>query len=114
MAQISPVLRTTDRGLMHWCPGCEAAHVIYTILGANNGPIWMFDSNVTKPTFSPSVRHRWGRFFDPNFKEESPDESGQCHYFIRAGNIEFCGDCTHGLAGQTVALPELPEHLRDA
>jgi len=32
-----------------------------------------------------------------------------CHSFIRDGKIQFLGDCTHALAGQTVDLPELPE-----
>jgi hypothetical protein len=31
-----------------------------------------------------------------------------CHYFIRAGKIEFCGDSPHNLAGQTVDLPDWP------
>lgn len=32
-----------------------------------------------------------------------------CHSFVRAGKIEFLGDCTHALAGQTVALPDWPD-----
>jgi hypothetical protein len=27
--------------------------------------------------------------------------------------IEFLGDCTHSLAGQTVPLPEMPEWFAD-
>ena len=32
-----------------------------------------------------------------------------CHTFIRAGQIEFLGDCTHALKGQTIPLPPLPD-----
>ena len=31
----------------------------------------------------------------------------RCHSFIKDGQIQFLGDCTHSLAGQTVALPNL-------
>lgn len=37
------------------------------------------------------------------------DVQSRCHTFIRAGKIEFLGDCTHALAGQTVALPDWPD-----
>jgi hypothetical protein len=53
-------------------------------------------------------RHFCGR--DP--KPMGPDDTGGrktlCHYFIRDGKIEFCGDCPHELAGQTVPLPDVP------
>ena len=52
---------------------------------------WAFNGNLESPTFSPSVKHSW-----PSGK--------QCHYFINDGRIDFCGDSTHALAGQTVPL----------
>jgi len=36
-----------------------------------------------------------------------------CHYFLKGGMLQFLGDCTHTLAGQTVPLPELAPHVRD-
>lgn len=36
MAKLSPKLRSTTNGIMHWCPGCQCAHVIPT----NPGPPW--------------------------------------------------------------------------
>jgi hypothetical protein len=74
---------------------------------------WTFDGNLEAPTFSPSVNNTWGKFVDPNYVEEDPSESGRCHYFIRDGQIQFCGDCTHSLSGQTVPLPDLPEGYTD-
>jgi hypothetical protein len=56
---------------------------------------WTFDGNLEEPTFAPSVRVSWG------------GTPRVCHYFIRAGRIEFCVDSTHALAGKTVALPRL-------
>ncbi len=62
----------------------------------HTGARWSWDGNVESPTFSPSVHI-----------------VGQCHYFIRAGMIEFCGDSKHPLAGQTVPLPAIPDDDRE-
>lgn len=48
------------------------------------------------------------------WNKDHPDDPtkfkcGVCHSFVRAGRIEFLGDCTHALAGQTVPLPPWPE-----
>lgn len=99
-------------GYCHWCPGCDEAHAINTDAPNSVGAKWSFDGNVDKPTFSPSV----------NIKTNTPDMGAKyqpnactsvCHYFVKAGEIQFLGDCTHALAGQTVPLPPLPEHLQD-
>lgn len=71
-----------------------------------NGARWSFDGNADAPTFAPSINITIGP--DPD-----TGETERCHYFIRAGQIEFCGDSTHALAGQTVPLPDLPEDYRD-
>lgn len=89
---LSSKLRASGEGrVMHWCPGCEQAHMIYTQEPNHLGAKWSFDGNVESPTFSPSI-----------------NIIGRCHYFIRAGLIEFCSDSKHALAGQTVALPNWP------
>ena len=84
--------------LWWWCPGCDDAHRIIT-------PRWSWNRSSEAPTFSPSVlcTATWG------------DEFGgdrRCHCFVRDGKIQFLGDCTHRLAGQTVEMVELPEWLR--
>ena len=33
------------------------------------------------------------------------------HYFVRDGRIEYLPDCTHAMAGQTVAMTDLPDWL---
>lgn len=84
----------------HWCPGCRWMHWIAVEHPFPNGHRWTFDGNVAAPTFSPSVHIRMGR--------GSSGTDRVCHYFIRAGRIEFCGDSTHELAGQTIDLPDIP------
>lgn len=84
----------------HWCPACKSMHDFAVEAPFRNGPRWSFDGNAEAPTFSPSMNISVG-----------PTSSGRvfrCHYFLRSGSIEFLGDCTHELAGQTVALPDIP------
>jgi len=40
---------------------------------------------------------------------EPGDPPEHCHSFIRDGQIEFCSDSTHELAGKTVRLLEWTE-----
>jgi hypothetical protein len=46
------------------------------------------------------VTYEWGK----------DGEGGKdvCHSFVRDGQIQFLGDCTHALKGQTVERPEWP------
>lgn len=30
-----------------------------------------------------------------------------CHFFIKEGNIIYCGDCTHEFKGKTLELSEI-------
>lgn len=69
---------------MFWCPGCDQAHWIDSR--------WTFDGDLERPTFHPSVLVYGVK---------------RCHSFIRAGNIQFLADCSHELAGSTVALPDI-------
>lgn len=78
------------------CPGCDNYHVVRA------DGTWTFNEDFEQPTLSPSVlitetKTTDGRLVIP-----------RCHSFIRDGRIEFLGDCSHALAGQTVELPELP------
>lgn len=83
-----------------WCPGCEEDHQIDT-------SHWEFDGNFEKPTFSPSYL-TWmdpKPDVDPAYDPDGKYRKGfRCHSFIKSGMIQFLDDCTHHLAGQTVAL----------
>ena len=88
----------------HFCPGCNDMHNIATEKPFHNGARWSFTGPYEKPTFSPSINIKVG-----------PTPKGEmiiCHYFLRAGELEFLNDCTHKLKGKKVPLPKIPEkHL---
>ncbi len=109
------VLRTMGEGLVgFWCPGCQELHMINT--DASERPAWSFDGNYEAPTFAPSINVTGVRRLTDD--EHARIMAGEriaptprvCHSFVRGGHIEFLSDCTHALAGQTVALasPEPP------
>ena len=84
-------VRYENQYYIHFCLGCNEEHLIPHFDGR---PHWDFNGNFDLPTFSPSIKHSF-------------HDKGCCHYFIRNGQIEYCGDCDHNLAGKTVLLPEL-------
>lgn len=89
------------QGVKHvWyhCPGCKHLHGV-------PAERWHWNGSEDSPTLSPSVRH-----FTP--AGEHGPEVTHCHYFVRDGRIEFCGDCKHEFAGKTVELQE-PTNVPD-
>lgn len=118
MGQVSAKLRSVGKdngygvgGYAHWCPGCEEMHA-FAVDGYNSsGAKWSFDGDVDRPTFSPSMNIRVNAPDHPHYQPDAG--SSVCHYFLKAGRLEFLGDSTHSLAGLTVDLPDLPEGLRD-
>ncbi|GGF38066.1 hypothetical protein GCM10011321_31270 [Youhaiella tibetensis] len=125
MAALSKKLRSLDGGrVAFWCPGCREAHQI-TVVDApsRQGPVWGYNGNPDAPTFTPSVLVRGvrieggdeelDRILDtcklPEDRERMLADkriNTVCHSFVTDGRIQFLGDCTHALAGQTVDLPE--------
>ncbi|QDZ10502.1 DUF6527 family protein [Devosia ginsengisoli] len=125
MIALSPLLRTDEAGrVMFWCPGCDEEHVIRVRGGS--GPGWGYNGVPDAPTFTPSVLFRSVRFKggDEEFDRildtyKFPEERERmladkriawtCHSFVTDGRIQFLGDCSHALAGQTIPLPPFPE-----
>lgn len=112
------VLRTCANGsVLFRCPGCEHLHAV-RIVPDGNKPCWGFNGNYERSTFTPSVLvtsgHHvpgYGRGPGPycQFGCDDPEDGNPgccsiCHSFVRDGQIQFLGDCTHHLANQTVAL----------
>jgi hypothetical protein len=78
-----------EKRALFYCPGCQTLHQ-YRIAG-KRGPVWEFNGDLQKPTFSPSLKmERDGK---------------TCHLFLKDGKIEYCHDCSHSLAGQIVDCP---------
>lgn len=104
--------------LLFCCPGCDMPH------GPRIGPMepnWEWNGDMNAPTFSPSIkvtydhmsaegRGRCAEFHlqhgrQPTRDEVPYDQHDICHSFVKDGVIEFLGDCTHALRGQTVPIP---------
>lgn len=89
--------RDTNGVLLFDCPGCGFLHAIYPDgCVADNKARWTWNGDLERPTLTPSLLVTWPQ----NGVEQ------RCHSFIRDGRIEFCGDSTHGKAGQTLDIPD--------
>jgi hypothetical protein len=103
--------------ILFWCPGCGTHHQC-TVGGVS--AVWQWNESLERPTLSPSVLVRTGHYWPAHkgdcwcdYNRNHPDapapfECTVCHSFVTDGRIQFLGDCTHKLAGQTVDLPEVP------
>lgn len=122
MSALSAKLRSLQGDqLQFWCPGCNTTHVV----SVGGGESWQWNGDAERPTFTPSVLvrsgHHSGRYngqgcwcsynADKIARGEEPSgfKCEVCHSFITDGRIQFLGDCTHALAGQTVELPDWTE-----
>ena len=91
---------------MFWCPGCKTSHGMG--VGEGPGPRWGFNFNPDAPTFTPSIMVTYPAVPDAEEGFEEWRTARICHSFVTDGPIQFLGDCTHELAGQTVDLPDFP------
>ena len=60
---------------------------------------WSWNGDIDKPTLRPSIKTTM------EFGGSKPDMI--CHSWVNDGQVQFLGDCTHSLAGQTVDLLEI-------
>lgn len=104
-----------DGSLWFFCRSCDAPHSLN--VGAGTGPRWGYNSNAEAPTFTPSVLVQHDQWEPPATTLDIAEKirigeikqtkvAKVCHSFVTDGRIQYLGDCTHGLAGQTVDLPE--------
>lgn len=119
MSALSAKLRSAEGGrLLFRCPGCNELHQVS--VGDGDGPRWGYNGNPEAPTFTPSILVRSGHYVPGHengpcwctYAKEHPEEDdgfkcSVCHSFVTDGRIQFLGDCTHALAGQTVELPDI-------
>ena len=95
---ISRVLgQASDGSLLFFCNGCDLPHSMN--VGTGPGPRWGYNGNAEAPTFTPSVLSSYAMHGKPVV----------CHSFVTDDRIQYLGDCTHSLAGQTVDLPNWEE-----
>lgn len=82
------------------CPACGYGHLFRTVAGKNGEPVWTFNGDRDKPTFSPSMLvNSRAHVANPN--------AILCHSFVQDGKFQFLGDCSHSMAGQTVEIAEV-------
>jgi hypothetical protein len=93
------------------CPGCGLSHSFRTESPTRGLPMWTFNGDVERPTFSPSILVQWGKPQKTAEGERLPNIDMRCHSYVREGRIEFLSDCSHHLAGKTVDLPEPTDWL---
>lgn len=98
-------------GIMLWCPGCQyeddgrmvgGAHMLPVSGDGNKRPTWAWNGDLVNVTLEPSILTRTSRGGQADFV---------CHSFLRNGQWQFLGDCTHHLANQTVPMLPLPDWL---
>jgi hypothetical protein len=104
-----------------YCPGCKCDHGVWIQKTEKNNSVWLFNGDMNNPTFSPSILIRSVAWPDRPEKDDQGNyilgDDGRikgakdvvCHSFVRDGKIEFLGDCTHELKGQTVILEDVEE-----
>lgn len=77
-----------------FCPACNTIHLF--------DDRWTFNNNYDKPTFNPSMLVK------------TPQQNKRdrvCHSFVRDGQIQYLGDCTHDMSNKTVDLPEITDEM---
>lgn len=82
----------------------------------DNEKQYYFDCSGCKMSHSVRVRGPQPRWEVSGFEEDAPTVSPsvlvtapglRCHSFIKNGEIQFLGDCTHGLKNKTVVLEDV-------
>ncbi len=102
----SQIRKVKDHGveyeaLAFVCPGCldmgggSGLHLL-PVNSSIKSPSWDWDGDLVHPTLNPSILTGKG-------------SKNICHSFLRNGVFEFLSDCSHGLVGQRVEIPDLPD-----
>ena len=91
------------------CPACAATKAtfkdghVYDMPGQHSVPVrphapkgWGFNGDLERPTLMPSLKVTYGE-----------DSDYICHFHVRNGQIQYCGDSTHALAGKTIPMEDI-------
>ena len=62
-------------------------------------PVWGWNQDMENPTFTPSI------LVNGNVEFVNPT-APRCHTFVTDGWIDYLTDCTHGMKGTKVRLPD--------
>jgi hypothetical protein len=75
-------------GHLIYCPACKRSHLF--------GTEWKFNDDFDEPTFNPSL----------NIEAEGGRGPRRCHFFVRDGIIDYCGDSTHAFRGKAIYMED--------
>jgi len=81
-----------------FCKGCKHEHV-YQTEKSGKEMAWQFNEDLNNPTFTPSLLNTCPNHPDPKQR--------LCHLYVTNGWIQYLGDCSHDLAGQTIEMEEI-------
>lgn len=81
------------------CPACKGPHEVPVNQVKETPREWLWNGSLEKPTLHPSLRVRSSGVSPDGKKAEHI-----CHFHVRDGKIEFCGDSTHELKNQAIEL----------
>jgi hypothetical protein len=70
-------------------------------------PRWNFNGSFDSPTFTPSINETCNDPGHPSYQPQA--QTSRCHFVVTNGQITYCGDCLHSLAGQTMPLEDFSE-----
>lgn len=84
---------------------------------------WQWNGSVDEPTLQPSVLFQSGHYAPGHhgdkcwctYNKEHPEQASdgficvRCHSYVTDGKIQFLGDCSHSLVGQTVEIPQMED-----
>jgi hypothetical protein len=87
----------TEETLIFWCPGCKMTHPYRVRTPNGRRPSWNFNGDGNRPTFTPSLL------------VYNCTPTGNCHLLVTEGQIAYCNDSAHDLAGKTVAMVPINE-----
>lgn len=92
--------KVSDSGcVLFECPGCGCLHAVAVKEPNIMNARWTWNDSLERPTFRPSI------LVKANYTSVHRMDD-ICHSFVTDGKIQFLGDCTHDMAGQTIELPE--------
>lgn len=123
VAMVRHVIDGDDRydHILVWCPGCQYSdpsdghmrgglHGLPVTGDGSKRATWRWNGDLVNVTLEPSILTKT--------KRGEQQAEFVCHSFLRNGQWQFLGDCTHALANQTVAMLPLPDwvvgEVRDA
>lgn len=101
---LSKKLMASEQSIHFMCPACKRVHSFRVTAPSDN---WTYNGNPESPTFSPSLKETYNGWVPAYDGSRGMVRKEQiCHLYLTDGVITYQSDCTHDMAGATIALPD--------